>query len=206
MKLQGRSPALQPPIAVKGLEVSREFSFELRKVCLTKAVFRLRYYLTKVFVREEALEDFEKVALHLYCQQIEEVSDRNWISANSLRWLSLKMMAEIVRTTGPLPVWQTARITIFKRTSRVFLSPRAYLGQEKLSSKDLFKRTNRNLFRTPKPPAYIGVGYRDKGNARIKHLDGSPSWQEVASIRKMSKRKSELIPTFVGGSSGFLRL
>lgn len=34
--------------------------------------------------------------------------------------------------------------------------------------------------------AYIGVGYRDKGHSRIKWIDGSPGWQEVA----MSARES----------------
>jgi hypothetical protein len=32
-----------------------------------------------------------------------------------------------------------------------------------------------------RPTAYIGIGYRDKGTARKPWLDGSPSWQEVAS-------------------------
>jgi hypothetical protein len=36
------------------------------------------------------------------------------------------------------------------------------------------------LTKTLSPAAYIGVGYRDKGSARIPHLDGSPTWQEVA--------------------------
>lgn len=30
------------------------------------------------------------------------------------------------------------------------------------------------------PKKYIGVGYKDKGNARNKAVDGSPSWQDVA--------------------------
>jgi hypothetical protein len=32
------------------------------------------------------------------------------------------------------------------------------------------------------PKAYIGKGYSDKGTAKKPWLDGSPSWQEVASI------------------------
>lgn len=30
---------------------------------------------------------------------------------------------------------------------------------------------------------YIGIGYSDKGTAKIPHLDGSPRWQDVASRR-----------------------
>lgn len=32
------------------------------------------------------------------------------------------------------------------------------------------------------PQRYIGIGYRDKGTAKKPWLDGSPSWQEVASV------------------------
>lgn len=31
------------------------------------------------------------------------------------------------------------------------------------------------------PVQYIGVGYRDKGTAKKPWIDGSPSWQEIAS-------------------------
>jgi hypothetical protein len=31
------------------------------------------------------------------------------------------------------------------------------------------------------PKRIIGIGYRDKGTARDPAIDGSPSWQEVAS-------------------------
>lgn len=39
------------------------------------------------------------------------------------------------------------------------------------------------------PARYIGVGYRDKGTAKQPWLDGSPSWQEVASttIKELSR-------------------
>lgn len=32
------------------------------------------------------------------------------------------------------------------------------------------------------PERYIGIGYRDKGTAKQPWIDGSPSWQEVASV------------------------
>lgn len=57
------------------------------------------------------------------------------------------------------------------------------------------KRRNNGLFqlevskpqgrlkRDVPPPARIGKGYRDKGSAKDLALDGSPSWQEVATHR-----------------------
>jgi hypothetical protein len=42
---------------------------------------------------------------------------------------------------------------------------------------------------------YIGVGYRDKGTAKQPWIDGSPSWQEVASspIESLRIRKDEKV-------------
>jgi len=34
------------------------------------------------------------------------------------------------------------------------------------------------------PVKYIGKGYTDKGTARIPHLDGSPTWQDIAMRKK----------------------
>jgi len=34
------------------------------------------------------------------------------------------------------------------------------------------------------PVKYIGKGYTDKGTARKDYLDGSPSWQEVATVEE----------------------
>jgi hypothetical protein len=39
------------------------------------------------------------------------------------------------------------------------------------------------------PKRFIGIGYRDKGTARIPHLDGSPRWQEVASRASNLERR-----------------
>ena len=54
------------------------------------------------------------------------------------------------------------------------------------------------FLRTHKLPLkrYIGVGYKDQGNAKIPEYDGSPSWQEVASasgaiLAKNSKAKTQ---------------
>jgi hypothetical protein len=41
---------------------------------------------------------------------------------------------------------------------------------------------NRTLFpKSVKNKRFIGVGYKDKGSRKDKAVDGSPSWQEVAS-------------------------
>lgn len=42
-----------------------------------------------------------------------------------------------------------------------------------------------------KPERYIGIGYRDKGTAKIPAEDGSPSWQEVAQSDRYLKHQIE---------------
>lgn len=66
----------------------------------------------------------------------------------------------------------------------LFPSPQAYFGLR--GSRDL-RRSFLVTFRSslfPKVPnkRYIGVGYKDKGTRRNPATNGTPSWQEVASL------------------------
>jgi hypothetical protein len=45
---------------------------------------------------------------------------------------------------------------------------------------------------------FVGVGYKDKGNRRDPAVDGSPSWQEVATSSKMRNFVSVQRPTKLG--------
>jgi hypothetical protein len=38
---------------------------------------------------------------------------------------------------------------------------------------------------------YIGVGYKDKGSRRFPELDGSPTWQRVATVLANREREQE---------------
>ena len=55
----------------------------------------------------------------------------------------------------------------------------AYIYYGALNKTSLVKMQSREPQKL-KPRNRIGVGYRDKGNARNSAVDGSPSWQEVA--------------------------
>jgi hypothetical protein len=60
----------------------------------------------------------------------------------------------------------------------------------------------RNPLAPPKaipPKRFIGVGYRDKGNRRDPAIDGSPSWQEIATSGLMrTKEDSPIRETRLG--------
>lgn len=61
-------------------------------------------------------------------------------------------------------------------------SKRAYFGWERTFQINRYSiRLNKLLKRKPRPQRFVAVGYRDHGTCQEVHLDGSPTWQEVAS-------------------------
>lgn len=80
----------------------------------------------------------------------------------------------------------------FKRFIKVkldkFIYPkRNYPNQQTMYNKFVeFRWTEQEgtLISQLPPVKYIGKGYTDKGTARKPHIDGSPSWQDVATRNK----------------------
>ena len=178
---QSRSPALHPPIAPSSEVVSKDFSFELRRMGLTKSLFFARYFLTKSLRRGQVLESWEENALHLLLLRLESVRDSNFISANFDHWLGVQNVSRIWREKTAETSYGRKSIALLHKNLNLFLSPRAFLGQEKPSREMVLRTINRSLRKSPTPLRRIGVGYRDKGNARQRHQDGSPSWEEVVA-------------------------
>lgn len=204
MTKQGRSPALYPPIAKRDLKVSKEDTFELRKITPTKGLFLLRHYLTRLLLRGETLDRNEEAALHLLFLWMESVKDVQFFSKNAMTWLGLKLLKELIQASNADTSWGRASIRRLQISNpKLFVSPRALAGQVIDLEKEVFRRINRRFWRRPPPLAFIGVGYRDKGNARQHHQDGSPSWQEVASATLSVPEKRPLVPL---GNNGLIDL
>lgn len=72
-----------------------------------------------------------------------------------------------------------------KKAPNLLLSPRAFTGLLNDSEfKKRYFRAVREEYVCHKKfhSRYIGVGYKDKGTCRKIHLDGNPTWQEIASL------------------------
>lgn len=70
------------------------------------------------------------------------------------------------------------------QNKKILPQPHAYYGwRGSFDSKVWFVSLNRLLAKKPRPKKFVGVGYSDHGGFRNTALDGSPSWQEVASSR-----------------------
>jgi hypothetical protein len=77
---------------------------------------------------------------------------------------------------------------IFQWKRCFLLSPHSYFGRRKQSNVDcVLRRKNRSLHKPSRQKRWMGVGYKDSGTYRDVAIDGSPTWQEVAS----SERKIE---------------
>jgi hypothetical protein len=187
---QSSTPALHPPIAPSPLEVSKDHGFELRLREPTKVLFLIRYFLTKSVWRGEELQSWEEAALHLLWVQYEGCQDPYHIGKNVMQWLAAKQVFKIWKENAVQTNWGQATLRLLHKNCSFFLSPRAFLSQE-ISSSEVLKRINRALYRKPRPPRRIGVGYRDKGTARQRHHDGSPSWEDVVAGSPDEVRKRD---------------
>lgn len=204
MKSCEQSPCSATPYSPYRLEVSKDISFDVNCKSLNRALFLVRYFLTKSLVRGEKLEISESAVLTLLVEKLLSSRDSRFIEKNLMKFLSIRLLFKIWNSKDPLTEDQKVTIRLIQKNQELFLSPRAFLGQD-LSLGNYLRRYNRLLRRKPRPPAYIGVGYRDKGSARDLALDGSPSWQECfAGLPETVRNQSETVEylTIPLGSNG----
>ena len=62
---RGSNKVLQPPKAECVERVSKDLSFDLRKLRPVEVLFLVRYFLTKKIERRKQLENFEEIFLYL---------------------------------------------------------------------------------------------------------------------------------------------
>jgi hypothetical protein len=184
-------PASVTPQAQKSDLVSGVFSFRCRFSHANQAYLTLRFLLTKVFAREITLTDLEEILFYETVDYLNQYRNENFFSARQ-GWLTLKLLAEIKLSS---PDWKStkhlnAQVSILKK-SGYLLSPRAFLSLEtKIRPSVFLHRLNRTMRKKPPPERRMGVGYRDKGTARVYSSDGCPSWDEVAMHASFDVNKS----------------
>ena len=188
---RGSNKVLQPPKAECVERVSKDLSFDLRKLRPVEVLFLVRYFLTKKIERRKQLENFEEIFLYLGIDFILIQKDPQFIQKHHKLIMILRIIAQDLSNLNESFV--QSRIKIFRKNSNLFVSPRAFLGKETIKENNLLYRRNRKLedLFPPKPANRIGVGYRDSATARNLALDGSPSWQEAfRGLSAVNKEKA----------------
>lgn len=176
----GRHLPLQPPIADEALMVSKDITFRVRITNANHALKILRFLITKFYCYRDTWTEKDSIIICYTAEWFKSYRNPGFYKS-AKKWLALSLLTGIYREfEDELPSFAKAQVDIL--LPQVRFSPRAYLGMKGSILTNLLVRDNRRLRKRPPPLAYIGVGYRDKGATRFSHLDGSPSWQTVASV------------------------
>jgi hypothetical protein len=146
----------------------------------------LRYILTKRFVRRENLSDSEEFILLHLAEEVLNTKDLSFQTSNAEALSALSCLVKL----SNLKYLKTAQhmvevVKLLQKNSKLFFSPRAYLGFN-FNPKNFVVKTNRALRRRPKPERYIGVGYKDSGHQGNSAIDGSPPWKEVIAAKGLT--------------------
>lgn len=174
------------------LRVSKQYSFELRKVNPRECHRLIRMLLSKVAHEgRSALAQDEEVLLVLLYERWSSIRDPAFLRALGERVISsFTYCYHWIRGTLKVPPQaQDGDLPFFVRTG-ILASAHAYYGWwTSFRVSDFLRTINRARLRAAPPKRFVGVGYRDAGQARNPAYDGSPSWQEVA----LSNRTSHLV-------------
>jgi hypothetical protein len=144
----------------------------------------LRFLLTKVEL-EGRLSGREHLALTLCFDECWNYLDRTWVQKYGTNLVRIKFLIECYHRI--LKLGSDVKVAFGKISRgyqyRKFLhQPNAYFGRKEFFNlKNILVRINRKLERKSYSNRFVGVGYRDKGNARNTAANGTPSWQDVAS-------------------------
>lgn len=188
---QSTRPEISDPIRERIL--TGDYKMKFRKGC--KKITVLRFLLSKfLYDRIDPLHLDEFLALsHLYFELM-EVKDPNF----KQKWISLfyrkhPFFEKLFESTDfPIRVEMSKEEVSYFREylEDLALSPEAYFGMKgNRNIRDSFLLSlGFSSLKSVKPKPYIGVGYRDKGTCRNPAEDGSPTWQEIASVREQLER------------------
>jgi len=173
------------------LTVSKTKSFSVRVKTPTQALMFIRFLLAKVVYRRSltSLSVPEQVLLSESWEILRKVKDITFWKKYREIVASLSYI-ESSRAISLNPKIDHSQWWNMLETSKRLPSRCAYFGWWKtFKIKNWFRFQNRELETKSSPKRFIGVGYRDQGNARDVAFDGSPSWQEVAGAQAFPFRE-----------------
>jgi len=179
------------------LEVSKDVTFRVRKCGLSDSWKIIRFLFSKAALEPEELTLEDVLIADSMLERMLRSREYSWNKKYRKTLLPVSDCFKLLQFTQEgLPSSSNGLSNFLNAFVPEFLmSANAYFGRKKsFLAHKLIVRHNRRLNATPRPQAYIGVGYRDHGTCSIPHFDGSPAWQAVASaVVKDSRTKPELL-------------
>lgn len=163
----------------------------------TKRISLERFLLSKVAFFPETVNERDLLALFLNHIDLQEKADREMDFCQKFG-SDLESVSIILKGINLTHGVSLRSLTVMSEKVKVVLShyivPRRNFEDFKLR----FHNSYHLIFREPQGvptdtlPAkrWIGVGYRDKGSAKDKAIDASPSWQSVATVAAGLERET----------------
>jgi hypothetical protein len=182
---------------VHSLYLTKGYSVKLKAG--TKKVPLFRFLLAKlVYGREhEGVTVDEYLVFMELLFSLLDSSDPNlqakW--GKSLIGVTLLIPAMSELTEFPIVLDEASRkhLVAMFRDDPILPKPEAFFGL--MGNRDMrssFRVQFKSSWIPPKKvERYIGVGYKDKGSRRFPELDGSPTWQRVATVLANREREQE---------------
>lgn len=166
------------------LVVSKEDSFDFRKRGITEMFNAVKFLFSYSFYEERLLNEKQSYVFMGLLDSLLSVRDHDWNKAHRKQLLEIADQWTLMTNLDSHPrrtIYPFLRIVEWKLKEKILRS-HEYYGRKKFWALSRWLiPINRRTKRPPPPQAYVGVGYKDKGNKRDTAMDGSPSWQLVAS-------------------------
>jgi hypothetical protein len=176
------------------LLVSKDYSFEVRQISPREAFMCLNFLFAKI--KHEGTEFFniaERAVILEMFRITRSCTDLSFVRSYSLKLDRLQFVydcAERARRIGS-SVSSISKILHGYKFKEFLYSAHSYFGlKNKIFPMNLIRKIDRTRNRKPPPKSHIGVGYRDQGTCRKPELDGSQTWQEIASAKEYQSKFS----------------
>jgi hypothetical protein len=178
-------------------EITEQITWRVKRISNLEALKVFRFLLTQVTEENRELSTRELFVCFEYSSFLETQKDRSFLAKHGevadacIRYFDFIRKQSSVCSTSRRAVLNTLKFSC----GRSFLfSPHALWGMRSTFKPMKFLiRDNRAFRRKSFESKHVGVGYKDKGNKRVPHYDGSPAWQEVAASNVFDQKHGPLI-------------
>lgn len=177
--MERKSGRYPPRYSPNTMLVSKDDGFSLRIPSGKVALLLTRWLLTKFYSQGKKYSEEEIAICYLLSEFWSSYRNKGFLMKNETELLKLRTLFRLSLNSGNLERHEKEQEKLVL-SQNVLFNPRAFLSLPQDFAISFLKRINRRLKRHHPELRRIGVGYRDKGTARIPSIDGSPRWEELA--------------------------
>lgn len=172
--------------------VSKDVTWRVKRFSNLQALKTYRFLLTEMLLENKMFNISEMFMLYELTERLENERCRSFlIKYGTITNACIELFDSYQKErrkrkfTDLRPIYRT--LCFANNVVDFLFHPNAFYGMkgEKFEPLKALVRKNSALrAHVSYESRYIGVGYKDKGNKKVAHNDGSPAWQEVAASQE----------------------